>query len=81
MRDLAKNLANDILNMLWKIATQALITKAIAGLGGLFGGGIMTPEQAAELLSSGASLIQLHTGLLYRGPKLVKKINQYLVKH
>ena len=44
-------------------------------------GGIMTPEQAAELLSSGASLIQLHTGLLYRGPKLVKKIKQYLVKH
>ena len=42
---------------------------------------VETPEQAAELLSSGASLIQLHTGLLYRGPKLVKKIKQYLVKH
>lgn len=44
-------------------------------------GGIMTPAQAAELLASGASLIQLHTGLFFKGPNLVKKIKQQLVKH
>ena len=44
-------------------------------------GGIMSPAPAAEMLSAGASLIQLHTGLVYEGPKLVKKILKYLVNH
>lgn len=44
-------------------------------------GGIMTPEQAAEMLAAGASLIQLHTGLVYEGPKLVKRILKYLVNN
>ena len=44
-------------------------------------GGVMSPSQAAEMLSAGASLIQLHTGLVYEGPKLVKKILKYLVNH
>ena len=42
-------------------------------------GGIMNPEQAALMLQSGASLIQLHSGLVYEGPKLVKKTLKYLV--
>ena len=37
-------------------------------------GGIMSPEQAKQMLNAGASLIQVHTGLVYEGPKLVKKI-------
>jgi dihydroorotate dehydrogenase len=41
-------------------------------------GGIMTPEQAAQMLDAGASLIQLHTGLVFEGPRLVKKILKYL---
>jgi len=44
-------------------------------------GGITTPEQAAEMLSSGATLVQLHTGLVFEGPKLVKKTLKYLVNH
>lgn len=44
-------------------------------------GGITSPEKAAEMLSAGASLIQIHTGLVYEGPKLVKKILKYLVNH
>ena len=36
-------------------------------------GGIMSPEQATEMLSAGASLVQMHTGILFEGPKLVKK--------
>lgn len=36
-------------------------------------GGIMTPEQAKQMLEAGASLIELYTGLIYNGPKLVKK--------
>jgi dihydroorotate dehydrogenase len=37
-------------------------------------GGIMAPEDAQRRLNLGASLIQLYTGLIYRGPGLVKKI-------
>ena len=41
-------------------------------------GGIMTPAQAAQMLDAGASLVQMHTGLVYEGPKLVKKTLKYL---
>jgi dihydroorotate dehydrogenase len=44
-------------------------------------GGIMTVEDAQEKLRAGASLIQLYTGFVYNGPKLVKDINKTLVKH
>jgi len=41
-------------------------------------GGIMNPEDAKAMLDSGASLIQLYTGLIYAGPGLVKQILQSL---
>lgn len=41
-------------------------------------GGIMSPEQAKEMLEAGASLIEIYTGFIYEGPSLVKKINKYL---
>lgn len=37
-------------------------------------GGIMSPENAKQMLDAGASLIQLYSGIVYRGPRLVKKI-------
>ncbi len=44
-------------------------------------GGIMTPEQAQEVLDAGASLIELYSGMIYEGPGAVKKILKYLEKH
>ncbi len=41
-------------------------------------GGIMTPEDAKRRLDMGAALIQIYTGLVYRGPGLVKRITQAL---
>jgi dihydroorotate dehydrogenase len=35
-------------------------------------GGIMTPEDARRRLDLGAALVQIYTGLVYRGPGLVK---------
>ncbi|MDO4727867.1 MAG: quinone-dependent dihydroorotate dehydrogenase [Bacteroidota bacterium] len=43
-------------------------------------GGINSPEDAYEKLQAGASLVQLYTGFIYQGPKLVKDINKYLLK-
>lgn len=37
-------------------------------------GGIMTPDDARARLEGGASLVQLYTGLVYRGPSLVRRI-------
>jgi dihydroorotate dehydrogenase len=37
-------------------------------------GGIMTPEDAKRRLDMGATLIQVYTGLIYRGPGLVRQI-------
>lgn len=43
-------------------------------------GGITCAEDAYELICSGASLVQLVTALVYRGPGLVKRIKQGLCR-
>ena len=35
-------------------------------------GGILDPDDAVRLVDAGASLVQLYTGLIYRGPALVR---------
>jgi dihydroorotate dehydrogenase len=37
-------------------------------------GGIMSAEDALRMLDAGASLVQLYTGLIYRGPRLLREI-------
>jgi len=37
-------------------------------------GGIMTPQDAQNMLDAGASLVQIYTGFIYNGPGFVKKI-------
>lgn len=41
-------------------------------------GGILTGDDAIEKLEAGASLVQIYTGLIYRGPKLIKEISDKL---
>ena len=41
-------------------------------------GGIFTAEDAWEKISAGASLIQLYTGFIYRGPGIAREINENL---
>ncbi len=43
-------------------------------------GGIHSAQDAIEKLEAGASLIQLYTGFIYEGPKLVKEINKEILK-
>src|SRR5690606_29758112 len=43
-------------------------------------GGIHSVTDALEKLEAGADLIQLYTGFIYEGPKLVKAINKSLLK-
>jgi dihydroorotate dehydrogenase len=41
-------------------------------------GGIFTAEDAWEKISAGASLVQLYTGFIYRGPGIAHEINEGL---
>ncbi len=43
-------------------------------------GGIDSPEAAWERITSGASLIQVYTGWIYQGPRLVPDILQGIIK-
>jgi dihydroorotate dehydrogenase len=42
-------------------------------------GGIHSKEDALEKIAAGASLVQLYTGFIYEGPKLIKEINNTLL--
>lgn len=44
-------------------------------------GGIMNEYDAIEKIESGADLIQIYTGLIYKGPKLIKDINKKILSN
>lgn len=54
------------------LAVLRVLAKALDGAVPLIGvGGIMSGSDARDRIAAGASLIQLYTGLIYRGPELV----------
>ena len=64
------------------VKSEAVLSRVVKLVGGkipiISAGGIMSPEDAKKRLALGASLIQLYTGLVYRGPKLIKEIVENL---
>ncbi len=58
--------------------SEALLKIAVQRLAGelpvVSAGGILTPDDARRRLDLGATLVQVYTGLLYRGPGFVKQI-------
>jgi dihydroorotate dehydrogenase len=44
-------------------------------------GGIHSAKDALDKLDAGADLVQLYTGFIYEGPKLVKDINKALLQN
>ena len=44
-------------------------------------GGIHSAEDALEKIDAGADVIQLYTGFIYEGPKLIREINRLIAKH
>jgi dihydroorotate dehydrogenase len=43
-------------------------------------GGIMSAEDAMQKLEAGAQLIQIYSGLIYQGPKLIQDIVKTIQK-
>lgn len=56
------------------LATQSKKAFPIIGVGG-----IHSAQDALEKLDAGADLVQVYTGFIYEGPKLVKKINKSIL--
>jgi dihydroorotate dehydrogenase len=58
------------------IATLYNMTEGSLPLIGV--GGVFTAEDAWEMISAGASLLQIYTGFIYEGPAIARKINDGL---
>jgi dihydroorotate dehydrogenase len=58
------------------IATLYNMTNGLMPLIGV--GGIFTAEDAWEMISAGASLVQIYTGFIYEGPTIARNINEGL---
>ncbi len=62
-------------------AVIRLLHAALQGALPIIGvGGIMSAADAKEKMEAGASLIQIYSGLIYRGPALVGEIAQALCR-
>lgn len=65
-----------------RVRSEAVLSRVVKFVNGrvpiISAGGIMNPEDAKKRLALGASLVQVYTGLIYRGPKLVKEIVESL---
>jgi dihydroorotate dehydrogenase len=59
----------------------ARVYQATGGKVPLIGiGGIDSGQSALEKIEAGATLLQLYTGLIYRGPSLIGEIKSHLAK-
>lgn len=60
------------------VKSDAVLRQTIKSVNGkipvVSAGGVMNPEDAKRRLEMGAALVQIYTGLVYRGPGLVKEI-------
>lgn len=66
-----EKLSNHLISLIYKQFHEKI---SIVGVGGIF-----SAQDAYEKIKSGASLVQLITGMIYRGPQLIGDINQGLV--
>lgn len=70
-----KPLSNRSTEVIRFLAEKSNKTFPIIGVGG-----IHSAEDALEKLDAGADLVQLYTGFIYEGPKLIKDINKAILK-
>lgn len=56
------------------LVVQGMATELNGKIPIIAAGGILTAEDAQEKLAAGASLVQIYSGLIYRGPQLIADI-------
>jgi dihydroorotate dehydrogenase len=62
--------SNEVISLIYNLTSGRL---PIIGVGGVF-----TADDAWEKICAGASLVQLYTGFIYEGPRVVRRINEGL---
>lgn len=67
-----KNRATEVIKYIHKKSNKTI---PIIGVGG-----IMSAADAIEKLQAGASLVQIYTGFIYEGPRLIKDINKAILR-
>ena len=67
-----ENKSNELINLFFNNLKNKI---KIIGVGG-----VSTGKGAYEKIIRGASLIQLYTGMVYRGPDIANKISQELIE-
>ena len=68
-----ENISNNIIKKFYKKLNGKII---IIGVGGVDSG-----KSAYNKIISGASLVQLYTGMIFKGPEVVKNIKKDLINH
>ncbi|MEI6269257.1 MAG: quinone-dependent dihydroorotate dehydrogenase [Methylococcaceae bacterium] len=53
---------------------RGLAAECLGKIAIIAAGGILSPEDAQEKLQAGASLVQIYSGMIYRGPQLIEDI-------
>jgi len=75
---LLANQAGGLSGLPLKAQSTHVVSRLSAELGGkipiIAAGGILTAQDAQEKLAAGASLVQIYSGLIYRGPELIVEI-------
>jgi dihydroorotate dehydrogenase len=65
------------------VRSEAVLSRVVKLVNGrvpiVSAGGIMSPEDVRKRFALGASLVQVYTGLIYRGPRLVREIVKSLL--
>ena len=74
---LQRRLSDDDFNALDEVEERLLVAFVQQETGGglpIIGvGGVFDPDDAVRLVDAGASLVQIYTGLVYRGPGLIRR--------
>ncbi len=57
--------------------TVAYLALLLSGRAPIIGaGGVLDAQQGRVMLQNGALLLQIYTGFIYRGPKLIKELSK-----
>ena len=67
-----KERSTEVIKYLFEKSNQ---TMKIVGVGGIESG-----QDAMDKINAGACLVQVYSGMIYKGPGLVKEINKYILK-
>jgi len=66
--------STEVLGQLYQLCRKQQVNPVLIGVGG-----VMDAESAWEKIIHGASLVEIYTGLIYKGPNLIKEIHAGLL--